>query len=117
VRELLLRKALAVLWWRAAASYFYRPEKHYMRGPGPKSLSMIGTKLRAQTESITQEPLPEGWLALMHSLRDQEQKRSRLGQAETEPRDAKTPHTAELKVVEISTGDRARKEQVPAMRR
>ena len=39
----------------------YRPEKHYMRGPGPKSLAMIGRRFQRETKSITQEPLPEAW--------------------------------------------------------
>ena len=73
---LLLRKAFEVLWTRLAANYFYRPERHYMRGPGPKSLSLIGEKLRAQTENVTQEPLPKRWLDLIHSLHEQERRRS-----------------------------------------
>jgi hypothetical protein len=35
--RLLLRKVVEVVW---PTNYFYRPEKHYMRGPGPKSLSL-----------------------------------------------------------------------------
>ena len=72
----LVRKALEVLRTRVAANYFYRPERHYMRGPGPKSLSLIGEKLRAQTENVTQEPLPERWLDLIHSLDEQGRRRS-----------------------------------------
>ena len=62
----------------------YRPELHYMRGPGPKTLRMIGRRLRAETQSITQEPLPERWLALIHSLEHHEAK-----QTETQPRRTK----------------------------
>jgi hypothetical protein len=54
-----------------------------MRGPGPKSLSMIGERFRAETESLTREPLPERWLALMRSLDEQEGERSKRDQAQT----------------------------------
>jgi hypothetical protein len=43
-----------------------------MRGPGPKALGMIGRRFRAETQAITQEPLPERWLALIHSLEQKE---------------------------------------------
>jgi hypothetical protein len=46
----------------------YRPEKHYMRGPGPKSMGMIGERFRAETEIITREPVPQRWLELAQSL-------------------------------------------------
>jgi hypothetical protein len=46
----------------------YRPEKHYMRGPGPMTLSKLGETLRARTEDLTQEPLPQRWLDLLGSL-------------------------------------------------
>ena len=72
----MLRKALAVMWSRVTTNSVYRPEKHYMRGPGPKSLGMIGRRFRAETDSITQEPLPEHWLAIIHSLDGKERKRS-----------------------------------------
>lgn len=65
----------AVLWLlpTAATRLFdvYRPEKHYMRGPGPKSLS-AREGLRARTEDITRQSLPESWLALTHSLHERE---------------------------------------------
>jgi hypothetical protein len=54
----------------------YRPEMHYMRGPGPKTLSMIGRRLRAETRGITEEPLPEGWLKLVRALDERERARS-----------------------------------------
>ena len=53
----------------------YRPEKHYMRGPGPKSLGMIGERFRAETDNITREPVPERWLELMQSLEQHESTR------------------------------------------
>src|SRR5436190_4419632 len=79
---LLLRNAFIAAMPRVAAKLFdsYSPEKHYMRGPGPKALSMIGRRLRAETQNITQEPLPERWLALVHSLDHHAQKQSETGQ-------------------------------------
>jgi len=73
----LLRKALVAVGPVFAAKLFnsYRPEKHYMRGPGPKTLGMIGRRFRAETRSATREPLPEHWLGLVHSLEDQERER------------------------------------------
>jgi hypothetical protein len=60
----------------------YHPERHYMRGPGPKSLSKIGDGLRERTDRITQEPLPEHWIALMRLLAEQERRaRARREQA------------------------------------
>jgi hypothetical protein len=52
--------------------YAYRPEKHYMRGPGPKTLSKIGEALRAETYGVTREPLPGRWLELVHALEKRE---------------------------------------------
>jgi hypothetical protein len=43
-----------------------------MRGPGPKALGMIGRRFRAETQAMTQEPVPERWLALIHSLDQKE---------------------------------------------
>jgi hypothetical protein len=31
----------------------YHPEKHYMRGPGPKTLSKLGEAFRADAEAIS----------------------------------------------------------------
>jgi hypothetical protein len=60
-----LGKVFAV--WSRVVANSYRPEKHYMRGPGPKS----------------REPLPERWLALIHSI-DEYEKRGRATKAEGE---------------------------------
>jgi hypothetical protein len=46
-----------------------------MRGPGPKSISMIGERYRAETENITREPVPQRWLELMQSLEQHGEKR------------------------------------------
>jgi hypothetical protein len=69
----LLRRARAAISPTAARTIFdsYRPEKHYMRGPGPKSIGMIGERFRAETESITREPVPQRWLELIQSLEQQ----------------------------------------------
>ena len=52
----------------------YRPELHYMRGPGPKTLSKLGDAYRAQTDSDLRERVPEAWLALIQSIRERERK-------------------------------------------
>jgi hypothetical protein len=74
MRGLMLGKVFAV-WSRVVANRSYRPERHYMRGPGPKTLAMIGRRYRAETAEETREPLPEHWLALIHSIDEQEKKR------------------------------------------
>jgi hypothetical protein len=79
-RGLVLGKVFAV-WSRVVADRSYRPERHYMRGPGPKTLAMIGRRYRAETSEETREPLPERWLALIHSIDEQEKKRCRDDQA------------------------------------
>jgi hypothetical protein len=63
----ILRRALNAVRAKAAP-YGYRPEKHYMRGPGPKTLSKIGEALRAETAIVTREPIPQRWLELLHSI-------------------------------------------------
>jgi hypothetical protein len=50
----------------------YRPEKHYMRGPGPKTLSKLGHAYRAQTEGELEERIPDKWMALIQSIRDRD---------------------------------------------
>ena len=66
----LIRKAMLAIWPRIG-QYSYNPERHYMRGPGPKTLAKIGEMFRAGTASSTQEPLPQRWLELLHSLKEQ----------------------------------------------
>jgi len=39
-----------------------------MRGPGPKTLSKLGDVLRAETECVTHEPLPQRWLDLIDAV-------------------------------------------------
>lgn len=70
-----VREAFVVIS-RVATNYFYRPEKHYMRGPGPKSLGMIGRRLRGEMSAVTQEPLPARWLALLEAAERREQGRT-----------------------------------------
>jgi hypothetical protein len=60
-RRRLLRAALHRVA-QTEAPRRYRPEKHYMRGPGPKTLAKIGEMLRAELEEDTREMLPD-WSA------------------------------------------------------
>ena len=55
-----------------------------MRGPGPKSLGMIGERFRAETEGFAREPLPERWLEMVRSL-DKEGGRPTRDREEAEP--------------------------------
>ena len=66
-----LAQALLALRSRLAR---YHPEKHYMRGPGPKTLSKLGDVYREQTESDLHERVPEAWLTLIQSIRERERK-------------------------------------------
>jgi len=50
----------------------YHPEKHYMRGPGPKTLGKLGDAYRAQAAGELEERVPDEWLALIRSIRDRE---------------------------------------------
>jgi len=53
----------------------YRPERHYMRGPGPKTLSKLGEIFRAESESLLQERVPEQWMTLIKSMQERERGR------------------------------------------
>jgi hypothetical protein len=46
----------------------YRPEMHYMRGPGPKTLGKLGAAYRAEAEGDVRERIPEQWQALIRSI-------------------------------------------------
>jgi hypothetical protein len=48
----------------------YRPERHYMRGPGPKTLSKLGEMYREETESVLRERLPDEWAVLIRAIED-----------------------------------------------
>jgi len=74
----LLRRAMVAVSPKAARRLFdsYHPEKHYMRGPGPRSFGMEGEGFRAETEDITCEPVPQRWLELMQSLEQHDNTRS-----------------------------------------
>ena len=56
----LLRKALAAVVPRFASTLFnsYRPEKHYMRGPGPKTLGMTAGDFALKPESLRKSRYP-----------------------------------------------------------
>jgi hypothetical protein len=69
-----LVQALLALRSRLARNPRYHPEKHYMRGPGPKTLSKLGDAYREQTESDLRERVPDAWLALIQSIRERERK-------------------------------------------
>lgn len=43
-----------------------------------KTLVEIGKRLRGQGEETTREPLPQGWVDLIHHLNEQERKRSNV---------------------------------------
>jgi len=51
-----VRKAMLAVWPKVAR-FAYRPERYYMRGPGPMTLDTTGEMLRAETAGSTQEPL------------------------------------------------------------
>jgi hypothetical protein len=53
----------------------YRPEKHYMRGPGPRTLSKLGEALRDETENVLHESIPAQWQALIQSIAERERDR------------------------------------------
>jgi hypothetical protein len=56
-RRRVLREALQRVSHRMGARR-YHPEKHYMRGPGPKTLAKLGEMLRAETEDLTRVSIP-----------------------------------------------------------
>ena len=56
----------------------YRPERHYMRGPGPKTLARLGEELRARTDGITREPLPAEWVTVLRKIDRRTRKRADL---------------------------------------
>ena len=60
----------ALLALRASARY--HPEKHYMRGPGPKTLSKLGAMYRAESAPELRERVPDEWVDLLQSIKDQE---------------------------------------------
>jgi hypothetical protein len=48
----------------------YHPERHYMWGPGPKTLSKLGEMYRAETQDVLEERLPEKWVALIRAFEE-----------------------------------------------
>jgi hypothetical protein len=51
------------------------PEKHYMRGPGPKTLRKLGEAFRDETEGDVRERIPEQWLTLVESIAQRQRDR------------------------------------------
>jgi hypothetical protein len=66
-RRRLLQEALQRLL-QGIPRHRYQPERHYMRGPGPKTLSKIGERLRVETEGVAREPIPDRWLELIQAI-------------------------------------------------
>jgi hypothetical protein len=60
---------------RVASIRAYHPERHYMRGPGPKTMAKLGEQLRVRTDGIIREPLPEEWMTLLRKLDRQDRRR------------------------------------------
>lgn len=72
-REHLVQKILALR--STLARYRYRPEKHYMRGPGPKTLSKLGGAYRDATEGDREARIPDEWLMLVERIGRRERNR------------------------------------------
>jgi hypothetical protein len=53
--------------------------------PRETILQRLGKALHVRLDDITREPLPDGWVELIHHLKEQERKLSRR-EAEPEPR-------------------------------
>ena len=58
-----------------STSVRYHPERHYMRGPGPKTLSKLGEMYREETKDLLRERLPDGWVALIRAIEDSDRDR------------------------------------------
>jgi hypothetical protein len=63
-REHLVRKLFAL----RSRLVGYRPEKHYMRGPGPKTLSKLGEAYREAMEADIRARIPDEWVMLVESI-------------------------------------------------
>jgi hypothetical protein len=63
-REQLVRKLLFL----GSRLVRYHPEKHYMRGPGPKTLSKLGEAYRDASDGDIEERIPDEWLTLIESI-------------------------------------------------
>jgi hypothetical protein len=53
----------------------YRPEKHYMRGPGPQTIRKLGEAFRDEAEGDVRERIPEQWLTLVESIAQRQRDR------------------------------------------
>ena len=53
----------------------YHPERHYMRGPGPKTLSKLGEMYREETKDLLRERLPDEWVALIRAIEEPDRDR------------------------------------------
>ena len=70
-RERLVRKLLAL----RSRLVRYRPEQHYMRGPGPGTLRKLGEAYRDAVEADTGQHIPEEWIALVGAIERRERDR------------------------------------------
>jgi len=61
-----------------------------MRRGQDSLLHLIGQSLLADSNEITQEPLPRRWVDLIHHLNERERKRSGDPQTEPEPREGRS---------------------------
>jgi hypothetical protein len=67
-REHLVRKLFAL----RSRLVGYRPEKHYMRGPGPRTLSKLGEAYRDAIEGDIAARIPDEWVVLVESIGQRE---------------------------------------------
>jgi hypothetical protein len=58
-----------------STSVRYHPERHYMRGPGPKTLSKLGEMYREETKDLLRERLPDQWVALIRAIEEPDRDR------------------------------------------
>jgi hypothetical protein len=62
------RNLVQALLTLRSTSARYHPERHYMRGPGPKTLSKLGEMYREETKYLLRERLPDQWIALIRAI-------------------------------------------------
>ena len=70
-REHLVQKLLAL----RSSLVRYRPEKHYMRGPGPKTLTKLGEAYRDASDGDVRARIPDEWVTLVESIARRERDR------------------------------------------
>jgi hypothetical protein len=68
-RRVRLVRKLLVLRSRLVRS---RPEQHYMRGPGPKTLGKLGEAYRDAAKEDLVKRIPKEWMMLVDSIKQRE---------------------------------------------